>query len=166
MDKIGRPGGLIRYDSEKGISTGNHSIFNPRSIAYSVVLTVLLLIVGTLMVMRTDFETTILRQKGTLFQEYGDDSYSNIYQIEVVNKTRDNHHVTVKLLEPQGEVIAMGDPIIANKGGIGKGSFLVTIQKDVLTSSNTLLRFGIYSENELIEEYEASFVGPNYLDKN
>jgi cytochrome c oxidase accessory protein FixG len=165
MDKTGKPRGLIRYDSEKGIMEGVRSIFNPRSIAYSVVLSVLLLVVASLLVFRTDFETTILRQKGTLFQEYGESAYSNIYQIEVVNKTRDPHNVSVKLIEPHGEVIPMGDPIIAEKGSVGKGSFLVAIPKDLLRSSNTLLKFGVYSDNKLIEVYEASFVGPNYLDK-
>ncbi len=165
MDKTGKPRGLIRYDSDKGIVEGVRSIFNPRSIAYSAVLSVLLLIVASLLIFRTDFETTILRQKGTLFQEYGENAYSNIYQVEVVNKTRDHHNVSVKLIEPHGELIPMGDPIIAEKGSVGKGSFLVAIQKDQLSSSNTLLKFGIYSENKLIEEYEASFVGPNYLDK-
>ncbi len=165
MDWTGKPRGLIRYDSEKGIKEGIRSIFNPRSIAYSAVLTILLLIVASLLIFRTDFETTILRQKGTLFQQYGDSSYSNIYQIEVVNKTRDHHNVSVKLIEPQGEIIPLGDPIVAEKGNVGKGTFLVAIQKDQLNSSNTLLKFGVYSENEMIEEYKASFVGPNYLDK-
>ena len=165
MDWTGKPHGLIRYDSEKGITEGIRSIFNPRSIAYSAVLTILLLIVASLLIFRTDFETSILRQKGTLFQEYGDSSYSNIYQIEVVNKTRDHHNVSVKLIEPKGEIIPLGDPIVAEKGSVGKGTFLVAIQKDQLNSSNTLLKFGVYSENELIEEYKASFVGPNSLDK-
>jgi cytochrome c oxidase accessory protein FixG len=165
MDRMGKPRGLIRYDSEKGITEGIRSIFNPRSFAYSAVLTILLLIVASLLIFRTDFETTILRQKGTLFQEYGDSSYSNIYQIEVVNKTRDHHNVSVKLIEPQGEIIPLGNPIVAEKGNVGKGTFLVAIQKDQLSSSNTLLKFGVYSENEMIEEYKASFVGPNSLDK-
>jgi cytochrome c oxidase accessory protein FixG len=164
MDKVGSPRGLIRYDSEKGISEGVRSIFNPRSIAYSAVLTVLLLVVASLLIFRTDFETTILRQKGTLFQEYGDKGYSNIYQIEVVNKTRDQHRVTVKLMEPKGEIMSMGDPIVADKGSVGKGTFLVAIGKEQLVSSNTTVKFGIFSDEKLIEEYEASFVGPHTLD--
>ncbi len=164
MTRINKPKGLIRYDSEKGISEGNKSIFNPRSIAYSVVLTILLIIVGTSFMMRTDFETTILRQRGTLFQEYGNDSYSNIYQVEVVNKTRQSQTVEVKLLDPPGEIRMMGDPIVAEKGEIGKGSFLAIIKKSELKSSNTKVKFGIYSSGKLIRTYEASFVGPNALD--
>jgi cytochrome c oxidase accessory protein FixG len=165
MDRVKKPRGLIRYDSEKGISEGIRSIFNTRAIAYSIFLVILLVLVGTLFALRSDFETTILRQRGTLFQEYGEDSYSNIYQLEVVNKTRQEHHVEIKLLNPKGEIVMMGDPIIAKKGEVSKGNFLTVLKKEILNSSNTTLKFGIYSGHELIDEYEVSFVGPNSLDK-
>lgn len=165
MDRIGRPRKLIRYDSESGIAKGNRSIFNPRSVAYSAVLAILLFVVGFLLSSRTDFETTILRQRGSLYQEYGTDSYSNIYNIEVVNKTRTSHMVTLKLVEPAGEIITMGDPLVINKGEMGKGTFLVAIPKNGLRSSNTRVVFGIYSDDVLVEEYEASFIGPKTLDK-
>lgn len=165
MTRINKPKGLVRYDSETGIAEGDHSIFNPRSIAYSVVLTVLLVLVGTLFAFRADFETTILRQRGTLFQEYGENTYSNIFTIEVVNKTRKSHTVEVRMLSPKGEIKTMGDPILAENGEIGKGSFLAIIGETELNSSNTKVRFGVYSGDELIEEYEATFIGPNSLDK-
>jgi hypothetical protein len=165
MDKVGSPRGLIRYDSEKGITEGRRNIFNPRSLAYSAVLTVLLVIVGTSFVFRTDFETTILRQHGTLFQEYGEESYSNIYQIEIVNKTRKQHDVEIRLLDPVGKIVMMGDPLVVEEGDSGSGTFLTVIAKDELRSSNTRLRFGVFSGENLIEEYEATFVGPNSLDK-
>ncbi len=165
MDRVNKPRGLIRFDSEKGISEGNQTIFNARAIAYSVLLTALLVLVGTLFALRTDFETTILRQRGTLFQEYGEDSYSNIYQLEVVNKTRKEHLVHLKLIHPEGEVIMMGDPIIAEKGEVSNGTFLTVIKLSNLKSSNTTLTFGIYSDDKLIDEYKVSFVGPNSLDK-
>lgn len=165
MDRIKRPRGLIRYDSEKGITDGKKSIFTPRSIAYSTFLTALLVLVGTLFAFRTDFETTILRQRGTLFQEYGADSYSNIYELEVVNKSRAAHTVEVKLLNPQGEVITMGDELVIDKGEAKSGTFLAVLKKDILSSSNTKLKFGIYSDGEMIDEYEVTFIGPNSLDK-
>lgn len=165
MTRVKKPTGLIRYDSEKGVSEGKRSIFNPRSIAYSVLLTILLIIVGSLFAFRTDFETTLLRQRGTLFQEYGKDSYSNIYNIEIVNKSRKAHTVEVKLLQPDGEIVMMSDPIEVDKGDIGKGKFLAVIKKTNLKSSKTELKFGIYSGDELIEEYDVTFVGPNSLDK-
>jgi hypothetical protein len=128
-------------------------------------LAVLLIVVGTLFVFRSDFETTILRQRGTLFQEYGEDKYSNIFTIEVVNKTRQQHNVEIKLLRPEGEIKLMGDPVVANMGEIGKGTFLALIKKSDLKSSNTTVTFGVYSGDDLIEEYDATFIGPNTLDK-
>lgn len=165
MDRVKQPRGLIRYDSEKGITTGIRKLMNPRSLAYSAVLTVLLIIVGTSFAFRTDFETTILRQRGTLFQEYGEDSYSNIYQIEIVNKTRQRHEVELRLLQPEGEVVMMGDPLIADKGEAASATCLAVVKRSILKSSNTRLVFGIYSNNELIEKYEVSFIGPGTLDK-
>jgi len=165
MTRVKQPTGLIRYDSEKGISEGNRTIFNPRTIAYSIVLTILLVVVGTLFTVRSDFETTILRQRGTLFQEYGENMYSNIYTIEIVNKTRNKHDVEIKLLSPEGDIKLLSDPVVAEKGEIGKGSFLALLKKSDLKSSNTLVKFGVFSKGKLIEEYEATFVGPNTLDK-
>ena len=160
MDRIGKPRGLIRYDSEKGITEHEHKILNPRTIAYSVVLLILLGVVSTMLFLRTDFETTILRQRGTLFQKYGEDSYSNIYEIEFVNKSRKAHKVGIKLLEPKGKIVMMTDDIVVEKGEIGKGKFLTILKTSELKSSRTVLKFGLYSDNELIEEYEVTFVSP------
>ncbi len=166
MDKVKLPQGLIRYDSEKGISERKQTIFTPRAIAYSVFLTALLILVGTLFTLRTDFETTILRQRGTLYQEYGPDSYSNIYQIDVVNKTRKSHKVEVKLLHPEGKVISMGDSIVVGKGESKTGNFLAVLNKNELKSSNTKLTFGVYSDGKQIDSYHVTFIGPNSLDKH
>jgi cytochrome c oxidase accessory protein FixG len=160
MDRINKPRGLIRYDSEKGISENVHKILNPRTIAYSVVLLILLGVVSTMLFLRADFETTILRQRGTLFQKYGEDSYSNIYEIEFVNKSRKRHEVAIKLIEPKGKIVMMTDDIVVEKGEIGKGKFLTVLKTSELKSSRTILKFGLYSDNELVEEYEVTFVSP------
>ena len=165
MDRVKKPRGLIRYASEKSIAEKvKHSIFNPRAIAYSVFLIILLAISATMFFTRADFETTILRQRGTLFQKYDKNSHSNIYQIEVVNKTRKNRAVEVKLLKPAGKIIFMGDPIIAEKGKVGTGRFLVVLDNSILTSSKIDLLFGVYSDNELIVEYEVTFVAPRKIE--
>lgn len=160
MDRINKPRGLIRFDSEKGITENEHKIMNPRTIAYSVVLLILLGVVSTMMFLRTDFETTILRQRGTLFQKYGEDNYSNIYEVEFVNKTRKKHEVTIKLIEPEGKIVMMTDDIVVEKGEIGKGKFLTVLKASELKSSKTNLKFGLYSDDKFIEEYEVTFISP------
>ena len=164
MDRIKKPKGLIRYDSEEGIETGQRSIFNTRSIAYSAVLVVLLFFVASLFVMRGDFEITILRQRGAMFQEYGADSLSNIYTYQVVNKINKPINIEVKTLSVSGRVQYIGPHETIEKGNIGKGSFFIILATDELKSSNTLVTVGVYADGELIEEYNTTFVGPNNLD--
>ena len=164
MDRIGKPKGLIRYDSEEGIKTGNRSIFNTRSIAYSTVLVILLFFVASMFIIRGDFEVTILRQRGTMYQEYGKDSLSNIYTYQIVNKIRKDIDVQLKPFNVEGRIKYIGPKEIIKKGEVGKGTFMLILPKNSIKSSNTMVEFGIYSNNELIEEYKSSFVGPNNLD--
>jgi cytochrome c oxidase accessory protein FixG len=166
MVKHNQAKGLIRFDSEKGIQEGNRSVFSARSIAYTIVLAILLSVVANLFTMRGDVETTILRQRGSLFQKYGEESYSNVYQFEVVNKTRLEMPIEIQLLEPEfAKLQVMGGDIVVEGEEIKNGNFLVIIEKEKLTSSNTPLKFGIYSKGELIDYYEVTFVGPNALDQ-
>lgn len=165
MTKAGKKKGLIRYDSEEGIETGKHHFMNARSIAYSIVLLVLMGVVTSMFFMRSDFETTVLRQRGTLFQTYGEDAISNIYQLEVVNKTRKVHDVRVKLIQPEGEIIMMSPDVKVEGGGMAEGKFLTVIKKENITSSRMELTFGLYSGDELIDEYDVTFVAPREFDK-
>jgi cytochrome c oxidase accessory protein FixG len=164
MEKVGKPKNLIRYDSEEGLETGKHSIFNARSIAYSIVLTLLIFFVAALFVMRGDFEVTILRARGSLFQEYGQDSMSNIYNFNIVNKARKSINVELKLEEPAGKIKYIGKKLQVEKGEIEKGTFLVILPKSVIEGSNIPLKIGLYADGKKVDDYTSTFVGPNSLD--
>lgn len=164
MDRVKKPKGLIRYDSEEGIETGHHSIFNTRSIAYSIVLTLMIFFVAGLFVFRGDFETTILRARGSLFQEYGSDSISNIYNYNIVNKVRTPVEVDFKLESHEGVIKFLGGNDIVEKGKVGKGTFLVIIPKSGMEQAKFNIEIGIYTNGEKIEDYESAFVGPNELN--
>lgn len=164
MDRVGLKRGLIRYDSEKGILEGKKSIFNARSIAYSIVLTVLLIVVAGLFTFRSDVEATITRLPGTLFQEYGPDKFTNLYKVQLVNKTREDMPIDIVLLSPKGEINYLSDKIMLSKESVAEASFMVILSKELIVSSNTPIEFGIYSNDKLITTYKLNFVGPNSLD--
>jgi len=164
MKRVKKPKGLIRYDSEDGISTGHHSIFNARSIAYSAVLTLLIFFVAGLFMTRGDFEATILRARGSLFQEYGNDSISNIYNFNVVNKIRSPIEVEFKLESHNGRIKMLGDNAVVQKGEVEKGTFLVVIPKSEMKQPKFNIDIGIYSNGEKVEDYKSAFIGPNDLN--
>lgn len=164
MEKVGKPKNLIRYDSEEGFESGKHSIFNARSIAYSIVLTLLIFFVAALFVMRGDFEVTILRARGSMFQEYGQDSLSNIYNFNIVNKARRAIDVEFKLESPAGKIKYIGDNLVVEKGEIEKGTFLVILPNSEIKQSNIPLKIGMYADGKKVDDYSSTFVGPNSLD--
>ncbi len=61
MEKIDRPKGLIRYDTEEGIEQGKKWRFTGRAKAYSGVLILLIGLLTALMMMRDDVESVIVR---------------------------------------------------------------------------------------------------------
>ena len=165
MKRVKKPKGLIRYDSEEGIEKGVHHLFNTRSIAYSAVLAALLLFVGTLFVMRGDYEVTILRVRGSMYQEYNKDSLSNIYNYNIVNKSRHPIRVDMKVESPKGRIKYIGDKLIVHKGEMGKGTFMVILPKSELHHSKNQLIIGLFHNGKKVENYKSTFVAPNELDK-
>jgi hypothetical protein len=161
---MNRPSGLIRFASEKSISEGQKVRFNARVIAYSLVLFSLLVLITYLFTVRGSFETNIIRSQGTMFQEYGPDSYSNLYNLELVNKTNSEIKVALKLLSPEGEVIVMGDSLKAGKGEVAQRNLLIVLKKTEVKLSNNHLEIGVYQAGKLIDKISSTFVGPNSLD--
>ena len=165
MSVLNKPSGLIRFASEKSISEGKKVKFNARVIAYSAVLFSLLVLITYLFTVRGSFETHIIRAQGTMFQEYGPDSYSNLYNLELVNKTNSEVKVELKLLSPEGEIRMMGDSLKAGKGEVAQRNLLIVLKKSDVKSSNNHLEIGVYEAGKLINTISSTFVGPNSLDK-
>lgn len=165
MTIMNRPTGLIRFASEKSISEGVKIRFNARVIAYSAVLVALLSVIVYLFSVRGSVETNIIRAQGTMFQEYGTDSYSNLYNLEMVNKTNSQVSIDLKLLSPEGTIMIMGDSLTAQKDEVAQRNLLIVLKKSELKSSNNRIEIGVYQSGKLIDKISSTFVGPNSLDK-
>ena len=160
MDKIERPRGLIRYASVNSIENKTKWRFTPREIGYSVLLTALVSVLAILLINRTDFNVTILRTPGLLFQEQPNDMVSNIYDLSIVNKTFDEIPLQLKLENIEGELQLVGKDIVMEPQGNIDTKFLVYLNKIILTKMSTSLEIGIYNGNELINKISTSFLAP------
>lgn len=161
MDRIGKPRGLVRYASEENITEKKPFQFTSRMKAYSTVLILLLGVLITLLLVRSDFETTILRTPGILYQEREDGMITNLYQVKMVNKTNDAMNVRFELIEPKGQIEMVGGVIDLAEQGIGEGAFFVIIDPEDITKMSTLISIGVYSGEELVETVETKFLGPS-----
>ena len=152
--------GLIRYDSEQGIQHGHQSIWTPRNKAYSVVLLVLFSFFIYTLFTRPVIETTILRTPGLLYQENPGGSISNVYNIRILNKTHEVLPMEIRIISHEGEIIMAGTKMEIADQDRFESTFILYIHEDLLTGDLTEVEFGIYSNNELIESYKSSFIGP------
>ena len=72
MEKVGFEKGLIRYASVEGIENKTGFQITNRVKAYSIVLVLLMGALVYMLLSRSDFEATVLRTRGTLFQKLED----------------------------------------------------------------------------------------------
>lgn len=160
MESVKQPLGLIRFDSEKGIAEKKKLSITGRMIAYSVVLTILIGIEVALLTTRSDYDATVLRAKGMLYQERPNEQVSNLYTIKLVNKTRDTFPVELRIENMKGTVEILGKGLATKKDDISQGQFFVYLNKDDIKERKTKILIGIYSNNKKIKTVKTSFLGP------
>jgi len=161
MDKIKKPHGLIRYTSENAIAEGTKFQITGRIKAYSFVLFVLLTTLLSLLIMRSDVESTILRTPGMIYQQQNDSIYSNLYNVNLINKTFDQMPVEIKLVQPSGSVKWVGDGIKKLEGqGSADGEFFVMINQNQIVNARLPIVLEVKSGNKLIETIKTNFIGP------
>ena len=160
MNNVGKEKGLIRYASEKEISTGVKTGFSTRIIAYSLVLLGLLVFFVSMLFTRADVEAVILRTPGVLYQNAGTDSISNLYNIKAVNKTRQERTISVKLEGLKGDVkIIGGDMVVPGEGKIESVLFVKFAKKDI-KQKHFKFKLNIVSEGEVIDKSKVTFISP------
>jgi len=161
MEKINRPKKLIKYASLNGIENKVKFKVTPRMMLYSVILVVLLGILGYLLSIRTEYAVNILRTPGMLFQEQPNGKVSNVYDLNIVNKTFNETPVQIKLEQPaDGELKLVGKDIFLKSQEIVETKFLVLLDKENLKKMNTPIEIGVYDGNKLIKKVKTSFLGP------
>ena len=82
-----------------------------------------------MLVTRTNFETTLLRTPGMIFQlDEKTNEVSNLYQMELLNKSMEKQSFRIEAPEPF-QIVWVGKPINAvNPGKMAKGEFFLRIK--------------------------------------
>jgi len=160
MDKIKRPRGLIKYASVNSIEKQTKFHLTPRIISYSIVLLILITVLGILISSRTDYDINIFRTPGLLFQEQPDNKISNLYDLNIVNKTYNKMPVSLKLENLNGEIKVIGNPIYLKEQEIAVSKFMVILPKAELHRMSTPFIIDVYSNKMLLGKITSSFLGP------
>jgi len=161
MDVLHFERGLIRYASENEISTGQPFRFNTRMKAYTGLLGVLLVAMVFLVTTRKTVDTYISRVKGQLYQEVEGGKISNLFDAKIINKTREEIPLTLKLEDMDGTIKLVGNQqITLKKEAISEVTFFLEIPKDQIKMRSSTLRIGVYQGDEKIQTVKTKFLGP------
>jgi cytochrome c oxidase accessory protein FixG len=160
MDKVGRPRGLIRYESEANIAHSKKTKFNWRIAGYSFVLLLLTSALVVMLITRNDVDARVLRAAGQMFQTMPDGRVSNLYNIKLVNKTRKEIPVTMKLENMNGEISVVQKDMVVPKESYFQTSFFVRIERQLILKRKTPIVLGVYQGSKKIETIKTTFLGP------
>ncbi len=160
MVKVGREKGLIRYDSLNGIETKQKKIFTPRVIAYTAVLTILMIINIAMLGSRSDVEAVILRTPGMLYQKVDETHVSNLYNYQIFNKTNQELALDFKLKTTGGVIKLVGKSPIAPKTEMVEGALFIEMEKAQLKGRKNELIIQVFAGDKLVDEVSTNFFGP------
>jgi cytochrome c oxidase accessory protein FixG len=162
MDQVGFDKGLIKYASENNISQKTKLTYTTRLKAYTFILVILLGVLTTLLITRKDIDTTVLRAQGQLYQEQPNNKISNLYTIQLLNKTHKDIPVQLQLEGINGEIKIIGNDILVKKESEGMGTFFITRKASDIKERKTKFKINVYSNGKKISKATSSFFGPVY----
>ncbi|QQT24525.1 MULTISPECIES: cytochrome c oxidase accessory protein CcoG [Sphingobacterium] len=161
MKKIGKPSRLIGFYAMGEIERkDDFKKNNVRAIAYSIVLAVLMGVFGYMIFSRTQVGATLLRAKGSTYQLREDHTISNLYSLELINKSgkempftleSEDHKLTLQLVNKINKL---------NKDGSAKLSFFLIINNKDVEHYKSNVRIHIMSEGKKIETLKTTFIAP------
>ncbi|MEO0478019.1 MAG: 4Fe-4S dicluster domain-containing protein [Planctomycetota bacterium] len=103
MHKVGKPDGLVRFDSQNGIETGKHKFWRPRLALYSILLVLGLSVFMAALDWRENFEAQILRSEGrnyVLDETTG--AVRNIFFVRIANKSSEEQTFSFEITLEDG----------------------------------------------------------------
>jgi polyferredoxin len=130
MDKVGRPRGLIRYDSLRGLRGEKRRIGRPRLYAYSVMGVIGLIVATTAFRGREPFEANIMRLQGMPYTHEGG-VIRNSFELHIVNKQSNLATFEVEpAASPDLVFLTSMTKVEIEPLGLKRISFFVTMDQD------------------------------------
>jgi cytochrome c oxidase accessory protein FixG len=161
MDNVGLERGLIGFLSEKGITQGTKFQWTRRVVSYTILLISMLVVLTILLVTRTDFEATILRQRGSTYQMTNDGRVSNIFEINLTNKTHNDYKIKLKLDHSEAEIDVAVKSLVLKSEDRLKERFVMKLPIDKIENGKKEVTVIVFGNGKEIQRVTTKFIGPN-----
>jgi len=160
MEKIQKPKKLIGFYSNKDIQQNKLTKKNPRAIAYSIVFVLLVMVFSGLILHREAIDGTLLRAKGTSYIYRDGGVVTNLYTIELTNKSSQTLPFTIISNDRQFDIQVLSNKKELKKGESTEFSFFLITQKNKIKQYKTNVSITVMSRGKNIKKMKTSFVAP------
>ncbi|MBL9022077.1 MAG: cytochrome c oxidase accessory protein CcoG [Myxococcales bacterium] len=109
MDKLKRPRGLVRYDSQRGLSGETRRLWRPRMGIYAVLGAAGITAASIAVTSRSGFEATMLREKGAPYVVEGE-TVRNSFTLHLVNKEGASENLRIEPEPSEGLSYVVSEP--------------------------------------------------------
>jgi cytochrome c oxidase accessory protein FixG len=168
MTLVGRPKGLVRYDSLKGLQGRKRRILRPRVLAYTLLGLLGLTVFGISAWQRAKpFTADFSRMRGQPY--YADRGMvRNHYQVRIHNKRNQPATFTLRLRDaPPGFTLSgEGEPVeIPPRGEAGKPAIILVPEASYQGSASLILEARV-QPGDVVLTHELRFLGPSTTTSN
>ncbi|MDZ4822237.1 MAG: cytochrome c oxidase accessory protein CcoG [Flavobacteriales bacterium] len=158
MEKVHKPKGLIRYASEYTIRTGKKLRWTPRMFAYTAVLLALVSLEAFLLITRSDVDVTINKVRGQIFTVQEDGQVNNLYQIKIINKTKDDMPIEMRV---EGATVKpVGNAMMVKADSLEESEFFILMNANEITHRKNEMVIEFWTNGRLIQKEITTFIGP------
>jgi cytochrome c oxidase accessory protein FixG len=172
MDKVGRPAGLIRWDTlanQQAKAAGKPEIgwrpVRPRTLLYALLLGIAALAMLVAFVLRTDTELTVQRDRNPNYVRLSNGDIRNAYAVKVLNKRQSEQRfelVLDGLPAAQLGFVGTDGKLVVHPDAVGTFRVFVTVPASAAPSGSRAVQFAVRdAQGRVRATHEAVFVGPN-----
>ena len=168
MEKIGRPKGLIRYESYASMEANEKPqplYKRPRVWVYSAIMSLALIGIAYGLTSLAPLELKVIHNRQPLFVLQSDGSIQNKYVLKILNKMSQDMPVVITASGPKGLVLVDADKKVeARHGNVTPHTVFVKVPKQNLEMETTPIIFtvhGQYNGKELTGDRKSVFIGPS-----
>ncbi|MCG7955665.1 MAG: cytochrome c oxidase accessory protein CcoG, partial [Candidatus Thiodiazotropha endolucinida] len=167
MEKIGRPTGLIRYESFESLEANKKPVplyKRPRVWVYSAIMTLALAGIAYGLTSLAPLEIKVIHDRQPLFVLQSDGSIQNKYTVKILNKTSNDLPVTISAEGLEGLILVDADQVTtARHGKVTPRTVFVRVPQENLAAESLPVIFKVRGEQdgEVLENSRTSvFIGP------
>lgn len=161
MDKINKPRGLIGFYSLGEIEgKGEFKRNRTRHAIYGVILVFLIGVFGYMIFTRSDIGGSLLRATGSSYQLRPDGTVSNLYTLELLNKSGREIDFEIVPATADMDIQLVNNISTLNKDGSAKLSFFMIADRKDIESYKTPVKVHILSDGKIVETMKTTFIAP------